>query len=151
MSMENQYASIDLFMPATIHEMASTTLVKQAGAGQRAAFDRQIDLWWFGFVLGLRTSERLRLADLPHKPVKFNVGQILQGEPWRITLIELAAIGKEGFEIIGSPKSVMDFAAEHAYAGLARIEAATRGEEEPLLRLFTDLYDLVALEGESGL
>ena len=109
----NPYAAIDLFLPEKVHQRVDS-LVSRIETEPRP-FARQVDLWWAGIALGVRSGTRTPMGD---KPVKFNTGVIFNSDPWRITHLALLALASEGEEVLESPKPRDSDCVEFANTGL---------------------------------
>jgi hypothetical protein len=139
-SISNPYTNFDLFIPDTAHRL-NETLVASSGGGEYAAFDRQIDLWWTGLMLGVRAGRRSAAATTGNL-IKFNTGSILTSDPWRIPILELVAIAEVGPAVLREPREVINIASEYAYTGLTLLADRLRGSPVPLIGLAGAIEDL---------
>jgi hypothetical protein len=140
----NRYAAQDLFLPKAAHELVPS-LVKQAGAGSTAAFDRQIDFWWAGLVIGLHNGRRTSASSLSDGGLsKFNTGVVFDSDPWRIVQLELLALAEEGAEALEVPSRVIVIASEYAYTGVLALAEELRGQPSPQGSLTVRLSELLA-------
>jgi hypothetical protein len=130
----NPYAAIDLFLPEKVHQRVDS-LVSRVETEPRP-FARQVDLWWAGIALGVRSGTRTPMSE---KPVKFNTGVIFNSDPWRITHLALLALASEGEEVLESPSLVIRIASEFANTGLQSIIDALLGEAEPTLSFMNQI------------
>ena len=130
----NPYAAIDLFLPEKVHQRVDS-LVSRVETEPRP-FACQVDLWWAGIALGVKSGSRTPMGD---KPVKFNTGVIFNSDPWRITHLALLALSSEGEEVLESPSQVIRIASEFANTGLQWIIDALLGEAEPTLSFMNQI------------
>ena len=133
----NPYASQDLFIAAPHHQRLRD-YVSRSQQDHRP-FQRQVDAWWAALAIGVRQRRRIPLSQ---EPVKFNDGRILATDPWRITHLELLALGEEGPEILDSPAEVIRMASEYANGGFPDLLDQLVGQVEPTLNLMLRLDDL---------
>ncbi len=135
---DNRYVNLDLYLPAEAHQCASS-LVSTSGAGPSAPFERQIDFWWTGLCIGLAMGQE---TPSETNAVKFITGAILSTDPWRITHLELMALGKRGADVLSTPKDVIDFASAFANTGSRWLAQTLLGDPEPTLTLSIALKEL---------
>lgn len=133
MLLSNPYDTQDLWMPASVHRHLDT--LQGTGDTEVRPFRRQIDLWWVGFMLGLRLDATRPLSAEADKPRKFNTGSILGTDPWRVQYLNLFALAKGGTAMLDSPSSTMNLAHEYANAGLDWLMEEILGKGDALLAL----------------
>mgnify|MGYP005632379933 FL=1 len=102
-----------------------------------APFRRQIDLWWSGFIIGMRMDRKADLNTIETTEVEF-VSHIFAQDLWRLAVIETFAIGKEGQDILTSPQNVIRLANEYALFGVKKISTFVQGETDALQSILVD-------------
>jgi hypothetical protein len=138
----NRYASIDLFIPSEHHERIGDFVSRSEK--DTKPFARQIDIWWAAIGLGVHAGYRTSLPE-KDKLVKFNTGAILSSDPWRITELELLALGEEGEDVLADPSHVIQIATEYAATGFPWLIEQMLGEGEPTLALMNKLEEELEL------
>ncbi len=127
--LDNRYATIELSIPADLRDRINS-LVMQAGHSQYSVFDRQIDLWWTGIIIGIALKKRTpNTMDMHH----FNAGAILSSDPWRVMHLELIALAEEGEKALESPRNVIQIASEYSNTGVRWLVEQLASEPEPIL------------------
>jgi hypothetical protein len=83
----------------------------------KSPFHRYVDLWWAGMCIGVQEHRRdLLKGDEWHR---FSDGAILSSDPWRITQLQLLAVGITGDEaVLDDPSLVIQMANEYAAVGV---------------------------------
>ncbi len=132
----NPYATVDLFLPADIHQRIDS-FVSRSDADPRP-FARQVDVWWAAIGIGVRAGSR---TPMPENRTKFHSGVVLNSDPWRITHLELLALAVEGETALESPPQVIRIASEFANTGLPWIVEALLGEAEPTLTFMNRILE----------
>jgi hypothetical protein len=132
----NPYAAIDLFLPENVHQRVDS-LVSRGDLDPRP-FARQVDLWWAGIAIGVKSGSRTPMTE---KSIKFNTGVIFNSDPWRITHLALLALAIEGEAALESPGQVIRIATEFANTGLLWIIDALLGEAEPTLSFMNQIVE----------
>ena len=104
----------------------------------RAAFSRQVDLWWHAMELGISTGERTPLPT-PVRPamVNFAEADILASDPWRITHLELLVLGEQGTDAACNPATVIATANEYALTGFRLLAEELRAQSDLQVHLFS--------------
>lgn len=139
-----EYVNFDLFVPASVHRL-NETLVATSGGGADSAFEKQIDMWWTGLILGVREGRRTAGGDVGDL-VKFNTASILASDPWRLPILELVAIAESGPSVLTRPREVITIGSEYAYTGLLFIADRLRANPDPLLALVNILKEISSSE-----
>jgi len=132
---DSRFRDLDLWIPEGFHTefVRSGTLVKR-GDDPYIPFNRQIDLWWYAFGVGVRIGEKTPLPDRS-KLVRFNEAGILESDPWRITHLELLALAEHDEEISADPTEVLQIAHEYAMTGFNILTQELRGVTDFQLHL----------------
>ena len=104
----------------------------------RAAFGRQVDLWWYAMGLGVNAGERTSLPT-PVRPtmVNFAEADILVSDPWRITHLELLVLGEQGVDAACNPATVIGTANEYAMTGFRLLAVELRAQSDLQIHLFS--------------
>ena len=106
----------------------------------RAAFTRQVDLWWHAMTLGVNAGERTPLPT-PIRPgmVNFSEADILTGQSdhWRITHLELLVLGEQGVDAACNPAAVISTANEYAMTGFRLLAEELRAQSDLQIHLFS--------------
>ena len=104
----------------------------------RAAFSRQVDLWWHAMILGIKVGERTPLPT-PIRPamVNFSEADILSTDPWRIMHLELLILGEQGVDAACNPATVISTANEYALTGFRLLADELRAQSDLQVHLFT--------------
>ncbi len=121
---DSRYRNQDLWIPKSFHNEFVDRLVKRRDPS--IAFERQVDLWWYAFGIGVTISERTPLpirSDL----VRFNDGGILESDPWRITHLELLVLAEQDENAASDPAEVVQTANEYAMTGFRLLTEQLRG------------------------
>ena len=104
----------------------------------KAAFSRQVDLWWHALGLGVAAGERTHLPSPPRPTLSnFSEADILQSDPWRITQLELLVLGEQGVEAASNPTTVITTANEYALTGFRLLAEELRGQSDLQVHLFS--------------
>ena len=138
MSNEPRYGNQDLWLPKSFHAEFVEHLVDRSEV--RAAFPRQVDLWWYALGIGVIEGHRTPLPERDQL-VKFNDGGILESDPWRTTHLEMLALAEEGQTAATNASTVVQIANEYAITGCSALTDSLRGVVDPqshLLRLIGD-------------
>ncbi|EAQ33275.1 hypothetical protein [Idiomarina baltica] len=104
-----------------------------------APFERQVDFWFFAFVLA--TVEGLDLVK-PSKTYNATQAHILSSNSERITYIQAVYLAEsESLDGLANPRKVWDFACQRAHAGVPRlIQILSDTDQKPLWN-FLDVID----------
>ncbi|MCY3805584.1 MAG: hypothetical protein OXG55_16705 [bacterium] len=124
MSSGPRYGNQDLWLPKSFHTEFQKRLVDRSNV--RAAFPRQVDLWWYALGIGVVEGQRTPLPDRD-RLVKFNDGGILESDPWRTTHLELLALAEEGQTAATNASTVVQIANEYAITGCSVLTDSLRG------------------------
>ena len=127
MTSQPRYGNQDLWLPKSFHaEFVANVdhLVHRSDA--RAAFPRQVDLWWYALGIGVAEGRRTPLPDRAQL-VRFNYGEILGADPWRITHLELLALVEEGNFAATNPATVIRIGNEYSITGCTNLKRQLRG------------------------
>lgn len=132
------YVSQDLYLPRSFDDEFSDLLVS-GKRGSEKPFPRKVDLWWATICIGAALGQ--------HRPVvkdrvKFHTGQIFANEQWRVTHMELLALGSEGEEALRRPVRVVEIAEEYGMAGIEWMTDKLRASTRPAIKLLMELDDL---------
>ena len=127
MTSRTRYGNQDLWLPKSFH----AEFVESVGhvvhrSDTRAAFPRQVDLWWYALGIGVAEGRRTPLPERPQL-VRFNYGEILGADPWRITHLELIALVEEGEGAATDPATVIRIGNEYAVTGCGILTEDLRG------------------------
>lgn len=76
--------------------------------------------------------------------MKFHTGQIFANEQWRVTHMELLALGREGEQALRRPVRVVEIAEEYGMAGIDWVTDKLRASTRPALKLLMELDSLGA-------
>lgn len=134
------YVSQDLYLPRSFDDEFSELLV----SGKRGAdkpFPRKVDLWWATICIGAALGQHRAVAK---DRVKFHTGQVFANEQWRVTHMELLALGREGDEALRRPIRVVEIAEEYGMAGIDWITDKLRASTKPAMKLLIELGSLGA-------
>ena len=126
----NRYASQDLNIAKQHHERLGAFLSRSGR--ENMPFSRSVDAWWIAMLIGVRLGRR---SPLPSEVTKFNDGRVLSSDPWRITHLELLALGTEGPDSLDRPSDVIRMASEYANTGFPYLLDQLIGQNEPTLNL----------------
>lgn len=132
------YVSQDLFLPRDFDAEFSELLV----SGKRGAdqpFHRKVDLWWATLCIGAAIGQH---RPVPKDRVKFHTGQVFANEQWRVTHMELLALGREGQEALRRPARVIEIAEEYGMAGIDWMTDRLRASTRPAVKLLMELESL---------
>lgn len=132
------YVSQDLYLPRSFDDEFSDLLVS-GKRGSDKPFPRKVDLWWATICIGAALGQ--------HRPVvkervKFHTGQIFANEQWRVTHMELLALGREGEAALRRPVRVVEIAEEYGMAGIEWLTGKLRASTRPAIKLLMELGDL---------
>lgn len=132
------YVSQDLYLPRSFDDEFSDLLVS-GKRGSDKPFPRKVDLWWATICIGAALGQ--------HRPVvkervKFHTGQVFANEQWRVTHMELLALGREGEEALRRPVRVVEIAEEYGMAGIDWMTQKLRASTRPAIKLLMELDDL---------
>ena len=127
MTSRPRYGNQDLWLPKSFH----AEFVENVGhvvhrSNARAAFPRQVDLWWYALGMGMAEGRRTPLPTRDQL-VRFNDGGILEADPWRITHLELLALIEEGHLAATNTATVVRIGNEYAFTGCAILTDRLRG------------------------
>lgn len=129
------YVSQDLFLPRAFDEEFSELLVS-GKKGSDKPFQRKVDLWWATICIGAALGQHRPIAK---DRVKFHTGQIFANEQWRVTHMELLALGREGEAALRRPGRVVEIADEYGMAGIDWMTDKLRASTRPAIKLLMEL------------
>jgi hypothetical protein len=132
------YISQDLFLPREFDSEFSELLV-DGSRGSQKPFPRKVDLWWATICIGAALGEHREIAK---DRIKFNTGQVLANEQWRVAHMELLALNREGESALAQPRRVVEIAEEYGMAGADWITTRLRGSARPSLLLLQELEEI---------
>lgn len=141
------YVSQDLYLPRVFDAEFSDLLVDGTKSSYKP-FPRKVDLWWATICIGAAIGE---FRPISKERVKFNTGQVLANEQWRIAHMELLALGREGEGALYRPSRVVEIAEEYGMAGIDWITSRLRGSPRPAVKLLIELEQLKGGMGDIGL
>ena len=132
------YVSQDLYLPRSFDDEFSDLLVS-GKRGSDKPFPRKVDLWWATICIGAALGQ--------HHPVvkdrvKFHTGQVFANEQWRVTHMELLALGREGEDALRRPLRVVEIAEEYGMAGIEWMIDKLRAATRPAIKLLMELDNL---------
>ena len=137
----SEYRYQNLWIPSGFRAdfvVQNDNLVSQTNP--RAAFARQVDLWWHAMTLGVNAGERTPLPS-PIRPgmVNFSEADILTGQSdhWRITHLELLVLGEQGVDAACNPATVISTANEYALTGFRLLAEELRAQSDLQIHLFS--------------
>lgn len=134
------YISQDLYLPRDFDDEFSDLLVDAKKASDKP-FPRKVDLWWATICIGAALGQH---RTVPKDRVKFNNGQVLANEQWRVAHMELLALARDGEEALRRPTRVVEIAEEYGMAGIDWITERLRASTRPALKLLMELEQLGA-------
>jgi hypothetical protein len=132
------YVSQDLYLPRDFDDEFSDLLVS-GKRGSDKPFPRKVDLWWTTICIGAALGQHRAVAK---DRVKFHTGQIFANEQWRVTHMELLALGREGEQALRRPVRVVEIAEEYGMAGIDWVTDKLRASTRPALKLLMELDSL---------
>ncbi len=132
------YVSQDLYLPRDFDDEFSDLLVS-GKRGSDKPFPRKVDLWWTTICIGAALGQHRPVAK---ERVKFHTGQIFANEQWRVTHMELLALGREGEQALRRPVRVVEIAEEYGMAGIDWVTDKLRASTRPALKLLMELDSL---------
>ena len=131
----NPYINSELKIPSQYLEdfkKYTTRFKSEDGSAKdfdRSPFDRYVDFWWAAIGVGVCEGR----VDSPENAVKFITGVVLSQDPWRITHLELLAIGHTGSpDVIGRPGEVIEIANGFAATGIPILVEMLLKKSEPI-------------------
>lgn len=141
---ENPFATYNIEVPKKYSEEIKK-FCKTAGGKvtyEFAPFDRQVDFWYFAFIYAIRKS----LDPVVEKNTSnITPASIFASDPYRITHIQMAFLGKMGdLEQLANHRKVFDFATQMANAGIPYVLQILNDpddDDRPLWRLFDEIED----------
>ena len=136
------YVSQDLYLPRDFDHEFSDLLVS-GKRGSDKPFPRKVDLWWATICIGAALG---RYRPVAKERVKFHTGQVFANEQWRVTHMELLALGREGHEALRRPLRVVEIAEEYGMAGIDWMTDKLRANPRPAIKLLMELESLGADE-----
>ena len=135
----SEYRNQNLWIPSSFRAdfvAQNDNLVSQQKP--RAAFARQVDLWWHAMTLGVNAGERTPLPTPPRPAmVNFSEADILSTDPWRITHLELLVLGEQGVDAACNPAAVISTANEYAMTGFRLLAEELRAQSDLQIHLFS--------------
>lgn len=133
----NPFQTAELRYPKQYREEVERYTQRWAEGGEPgdpddSPFPRIVDMWLLAVCIGAEMGRRTPMAR--EDSHKFIEGSIFQGDPWRVEVLELLAIGFTGDpEIIRNPREVVQLANELAATGMAKaIEMLREGHAGPI-------------------
>lgn len=129
------YVSQDLYLPRAFDDEFSDLLVS-GKRGSDKPFPRKVDLWWATICIGAALGQHRSVAK---DRVKFHTGQVFANEQWRVTHMELLALGREGRDSLRKPTRVVEIAEEYGMAGIDWITERLRASTRPAIKLLMEL------------
>jgi len=135
------YVNQDLYLPRAFDDEFSEVLVDGTRSCNKP-FARKVDLWWATICIGAAIGQH---RPVPKDRSKFNTGQILAQEQWRVAHMELLALARDGEEAIRKPRRVVEIAEEYGMSGIDWMTERLRGASRPSLILLTELDKLGGL------
>lgn len=139
MTASSSYRYQNLWIPSSFRDefvAPIDTLVSQTNP--RAAFARQVDLWWHAIGLGVEAGYRTPMPN-PLRPtlVNFSEADILESDPWRIVHLELLVLGEQGMDAALNPSSVIAAANEYALTGFSLLADELRSQSDLQVHLLS--------------
>lgn len=132
------YVSQDLYLPRSFDDEFSDLLVS-GKRGSDKPFPRKVDLWWATICIGAALGQHRSVVK---ERVKFHTGQIFANEQWRVTHMELLALGREGEGALRRPVRVVEIAEEYGMGGIDWMTEKLRASTRPAIKLLMELKDL---------
>lgn len=132
------YIAQDLYLPRDFDSEFGELLVDGKRASEKP-FPRKVDLWWATICIGAALG---KYRAVPKDRVKFNTGQVLANEQWRVAHMELLALSRDGEMALRSPLRVVEIAEEYGMAGIDWMTERLRGSVRPAIKLLVALGDL---------
>lgn len=137
----NPFASYNIELPEQFGERIRSfcSTGGKSVSHEIAPFERQVDFWFFAFVLA--TIENLGL-EKPAETYNATQAHILSSNPERITYIQAVYLAeKDKIEGLASPREVWDFASQRAHAGVPRlIQILSDTDQKPIWNML-DVVD----------
>lgn len=118
----NPFQGIDVSIPIEFHEHVTRFSQREARANiDQSPFPRMVDMWFLAVCVAARLG--LPLADIAkYETRKIIEGSIFSSDPWRIHILMLIAIQREGnVEVVSDPRRMMTIANGLAVAGLPKV------------------------------
>ena len=132
----NPFQNLELKVPAADWEAVrrlTTTFRSEDGSRadpDKSPFQRYVDLWWTGLCIGVSEGRRTK----PDQWHKFNDGGVLSSDPWRISQLQLLALGVVGSaDVLGDPGQIISLANEFAATGLPILVDEVTGKNLPIM------------------
>lgn len=127
MTTRPRYGNQDLWLLKSFH----AEFVENVGhvvhrSDPRAAFSRQIDLWWYALGVGVAEGRRTPIPERGQL-VRFNYGEILEANRWRVTHLELLALVEGGTSAATNAAKVIRIGNEYAITGCTVLTNRLRG------------------------
>lgn len=107
-------------------------------------FPRVVDIWFLAICIAIYKD--LPAEELPRETVNFIEGSIFAGDPWRVNLLILFAIGKTGStDIVEDPNKLLKLANQLANAGAPEVFRMLKGNKNdtPIYSLCDQLKSLI--------
>ena len=142
MTTDSRYRNQDLWIPKPFHSEFVDRLVSRGDP--RIPFERQVDLWWYAFEVGVTEGAKTPLPSRDNL-VRFNDGGILESEPWRITHLELFVLAEQGEDSASNPSIVVQTANEFAVTGFRLLTKELQGAIDPQLHLMVHVASVCAI------
>jgi hypothetical protein len=131
----NPYANADLRIPKRewegVRRFTMTFRSEDASKADvdRTPFNRYVDLWWAALCVGLREGRATHGAEWHN----FNIGVVLNQDPWRIRHLELIALAETGDPaVLEDPGRVIGIANEYAATGIPILLDVMTGQVDPI-------------------
>ena len=141
MNIRNPYASFTIEIPKQYQDMVKkySRSSDSKTSAEYAPFERQVDIWFLAFLIAVNCGlEPVREEGEIYGAVR---GDILDRDPYRISLIQICALGKtKNIEILKNPRDSFNYALHMANAGFPKLFQILRDETDtPLYSLFDEL------------
>jgi hypothetical protein len=141
----NPFASYDLYLP-TMHKDKIDKFTRTSGGRDGvliSPFARQVDLWFTALLYG---AAKNMPPSSTSESYKFIQGSIFSNEPYRITTIQLVALGRaQDTAILTNPKEMLDLVSGIVFSALPHliIELEDPDAEKPLWALL-EMYEKIS-------
>lgn len=143
MSVVNPFASYQLEIPKKYQDSVQK-YARTAGKNdslEHAPFARQVDVWFLSFLVAVNNG----LEPVKEKDT-YNAtpASILDRDPYRISLIQLCALGiTKDLEILKEPRKTFDYALQMANAGFPKLFQILNNEDDtPLMSMIEALEEM---------
>jgi len=140
----SDFATLDIMVPKTLHSDLYKVYVKEKGKDtKRAPFERNLDLWFFGFCLAIKKG--LNPVESSGQTVRAVQGVVFSNNKQHELIIKHIMVQREGVEILLDPSRMHKTANELSTSGLAELKAIlTKDPDElELDNLLDSIVDLL--------